>query len=185
MENIHITHRNCAFNQRWFDVSLCTTQYEDVGTPSIPLNEEYLEWLAKDLHKTRQDIIGYGLIGRYEGRDEPFWKKYVEVPYRKSLEAACDRLVDVPTIGYGGVVDRKFCPSEERINIAGGYFECCLSDTIESLARKLKKTQKIFVIPELTVCFCQPGNVTFVKTLEGLKKILPIEIDMKHLNDLK
>jgi hypothetical protein len=188
---VYLTHKEQALGQTWFEISLEPKECEDIGVPFVPIDRNYLDRIAPSYFncKTAEDLKRLGdsknSIGRFDEYDEILWKNHIAIPYRRNLERAKEIIVDTPTDKESGLVADISRLRDGDINVGGCYLDYCLSDTIESLRSKLKnQKRRMFIVPELTVCFMQPGNFTFKESLSKLNSSSEEKLEIKHLDEL-
>jgi hypothetical protein len=187
MESIvYLTHKEQALTQTWFDISLKHEVCQDIGTPFVPIDQKYLEKIAPTYYgcKTVEDLkrLAGPTLGRFDDDDTCLWKNHVAIPYKRNLRKA--NVVDIPSNKDSGVVTDFSWLKEGDVNVGGCYMDYCLLNTINSLRQNVPTDRRIYIVPELTVCFEQPGNATFLRVLKRLNDPLFNSIGLKHLNDL-
>jgi hypothetical protein len=187
MENVvYLTHKGQALGQTWFDISLEPETCQDIGTPFVPIDQSYLEKIASTYYgcKSVEDLkrLAGSSLGRFDDNDTLLWKQHIAIPYEMNLRKT--KVIDIPSNKDSGVIADISWLKKGDINIGGCYMDYCLLNTINSLRPKITSDRRIYIVPELTVCFEQPGNATFLRILKKLNDSSFSDIEIKHLCEL-
>ncbi len=164
MPAIYIVHKEYPFGE----IPRIETKYrpgfpegENIGTPNI----SYEEIGKKDIPK-RNCLISFFDRKR-------LWKKFLR-EYRRNIKTAESELelIELPADSNGNTTDFSLIEDGE-IYIGGCFLDGCVRNAIRDIQTELCRIGKnpvVSVVPELTLCYLQPAQVTFEETIKDINK---------------